>query len=141
MSCFWSKVIELWHWTKEPVRPLPRKCGTLEGMWTNAESLIPSLSSSVTLSRAYSGAHHMHTQIPTSLSAACNAPKDLFLTRLNARCHIKGSGAFTERKEGNLFNSQGHNLSVQLSSTDTVEVSLGQVVFSSVMLTLYVLED
>lgn len=37
----------------------------------------------------------------TSLSGACNAHKDLFRTRMNTRCHIRGSGvcaALTERE-------------------------------------------
>lgn len=59
----------------------------------------------------------------TSLSGACNAHKDLFRTRMNTRCHIRGSGvcaALTERereKKVPLCNTQGHNLSVLVSQS------------------------
>lgn len=78
---------------------MPRKCGTPGGMWTSA------LSSSTPPSLVHTP---VHTQIPPGLPStsltqvfqgACDAHKDLFITGLNTRCHIRGSGARTSLAE------------------------------------------
>lgn len=126
---FYSKVIEVWCWAQ--ARPMPRKCGTLGGMLTNAETLLPPLffihcSKCLPLLCIHSCTLHTHTDsiqaaihVPhTSLSGTCNAHKDLFIASLNARCHIRGSGAgtsLTEREKRTLCNTWGHNLFVLVS--------------------------
>lgn len=66
--CFWSKAIELLRWTEEPARPVPRKCGTLGGILTNAEvPPPPSLSSSIPLPLLCIHSCTQHTQIPSRL--------------------------------------------------------------------------
>lgn len=109
--CFWRKVIELWCWFEELARPLPRKVWdsgrNVDECWNSLSlpSLICSslsLVHSLSLSRKYLCTSHTHTDSikaaihvsDTSLSGARNAHKDLFISSLNARCHIRGSGAW-----------------------------------------------
>lgn len=138
--CFWSKAIELLRWTEEPARPVPRKCGTLGGILTNAEvppPLLVFIYSSASL--VHTLLHTAHTDsiqaaihVPhTSLSGACNAHKEPLICSLNTRCRIGGSGACTSLAEG-----EKGELYVTLEVTtfsclwaNGVEVSPGQEVF------------
>lgn len=113
---------------------------------TNAETLFPSLPSSappylscslfckysrtITHTRTDSIEAAIHVS-DTSLSGGCNAHKDLFISSLNARCHIRGSGGLRrsgrerEREKRRIYVT--HEVTTfQRLSVDGVEVSRGQ---------------
>lgn len=87
-------------WSKE-VEVLAR----IGGIWEFYNTLFPSLSTSFPLQNVthslstltYSIQAAIHSP-DTGLSAPCSEHKDLFITRLNRRCRIRGSGACRRRE-------------------------------------------